>query len=186
VILLPRWHGDIAAGIYGAAYNLWENLGLIPGSLLEAIFPEMAQRTRERKADSLKVFYQSARQILIVLIVVMVIGFILFTPAVFRILYGDMEGRLQSVLIFRWLLIGLPFTYLYLLDGNVLYALNRQRIVTRWMFLVTLLNVISNVILIPSWGIWAAMGVALFSSTALYWALNRETHRIFRSIESIK
>ena len=38
-LLLGLWQGEAAAGWYGAAYRLWEAVGLLPASLLDACFP---------------------------------------------------------------------------------------------------------------------------------------------------
>jgi O-antigen/teichoic acid export membrane protein len=184
ILILPRWHGDVVVGIYGAAYSLWENLGLIPSSFLEALFPEMVRRTQKNQSTDIQVLYAQTSRILAVVVLAMCVIFAVSAPIVFQILYGDMVGRNQSMRIFRWLLLGLPFTYFYLLDGNMLYALNQQRVVTHWMIIVTLVNIILNLLLIPIGESWAAMGVAVFSSIVLYVGLHIGVTQVKRSISA--
>ncbi len=45
LLLLGLWQGEVAVGLYGAAYKLWEAVGLLPASLMEAMFPEMSRLT---------------------------------------------------------------------------------------------------------------------------------------------
>ena len=71
----------------------------------------------------------------------------------------------------------LPFTYLYLLNGHVLYALGEQRAVSLRMVIVALLNGTLNALLIPRWGMQAAAWVALTSELTLFIALRLAAHR---------
>lgn len=183
-LLALTWlQGDAIAGIYGAAYSLWENLGLIPSSLLEALFPEIARRTQTETSERLINFYHKTRRVLSILVYLMASGFLIIAPIVINLLYGDMAGNMRVTSIFRGLLLGLPFTYLTLLDGNLLYALNRQKNVTRWMLVITVMNIILNMMLIPLWGSWAAMGVAIASCMALYVALHMETRHVLHLLK---
>jgi O-antigen/teichoic acid export membrane protein len=58
--------------------------------------------------------------------------------------------------------------FLYLLGGHMLYALGRQRYVTKAMLLVGLVNVTLNLIVIPRWSYLGASGVALGSELLLF------------------
>jgi O-antigen/teichoic acid export membrane protein len=58
--------------------------------------------------------------------------------------------------------------FLYLLGGHVLYALGRQRYVTKAMLLVGLVNITLNVLVIPRWSYLGASGVALGSELLLF------------------
>jgi O-antigen/teichoic acid export membrane protein len=171
LLMLSAWRGDVAAGVYGAAYRLWETLGIVPSSLLDALFPELARRGSAATRQQLQPLIRRGRRWLLLLLLALIVPCWWLAPWLIDVLYGDVAGIAAAPGLFRLLLLALPFTYLYLLNGHVLYALGRQRRVSAWMVAVTALNAGLNALLIPRWGMWAAAGVALFSEVALFAAL---------------
>lgn len=165
VLLLSIWYADTVVGVYGAAYRLWELLGLLPSSFLDALFPELARRSVDSTGlAQLRNLYRRAKWALLIL--VLAVGSIAFglAPWIVALLYGE-AGNAAG--LFRLLLIALPFTYLYLLNGHLLYATGGQHHVFRAMALVTAGNALLNAFLIPRHGIWGAASVALISEGAL-------------------
>ena len=181
LLILATWRGDLQAGIYGAAYRLWEALGLVPSSLLDALFPELARRGGEDVLRTgLQRLIRRGRFWLLVLMVAMLVPGFVFASPILRVFYGDVEGMTVAPVLFRILLMALPFTYLMLLNGHILYALGRQRRVSTWMVLATLVNGVLNLLLIPRWGMWAAAWVTLTSEVVLFMALRLAAHRAIR------
>lgn len=171
LLMLSAWRGDVSAGVYGAAYRLWETLGIVPSSLLDALFPELARRGSAATRQQLQPLIRRGRRWLLLLLLALIVPCWWLAPWLIDVLYGDVTGIAAAPGLFRLLLLALPFTYLYLLNGHVLYALGRQRRVSAWMVAVTALNAGLNALLIPRWGMWAAAGAALLSEVALFAAL---------------
>lgn len=168
LLMVSLWQGDVAAGRYGAAYRLWEVLGLVPSSFLDALFPELASLGGEPGLARLWALYRRGRRILWLPVFLIAILGELAAPAVMRALYGNTPDTSASTAIFRVLLLAYPFTYLYLLNGHVLYAAGRQRWVAATMAGVTAANAVLNALLIPRWSYWGAAGVALTSELLLF------------------
>jgi O-antigen/teichoic acid export membrane protein len=168
MLLLSTWHGDAVVGIYGAAYRLWETLGVLPGSFLDALFPELA-RSSAGAGGLARLRYLTRRAGLALLALVLAVGGACFAlaPRIVSLLYGAGADMETVTRLFRLLLLALPFTYLYLLNGHVLYATGAQHQVLGAMAAVTLGNVLLNTLLIPRWGYWGAAGVTLVSEGAL-------------------
>lgn len=168
VLLLSAWHGDVAVGIYGAAYRLWETLGLLPASFLDALFPELVRRAVHTTDHSriLRLYLHGALALVVLVVVIAAPSFWL-APRLMQLLYGDAIGLDISVRVFRVLILVLPCTYLYLLNGHLLYAVGQQRRVLAAMALVTLSSILLNVSLIPRWNYWGALATALFAEIAL-------------------
>lgn len=178
LLLLASWQGDLQAGVYGAAYRLWETLGLLPSSLLDALFPELARRGGDRSLHTgLRRLIRRGRMGLLVLLAGILLPGLWIAPGLLTFLFGDVEGIVAAPALFRILLLALPFTYLMLLNGHVLYALGAQRRVSTWMVVATLLNGLLNLALIPRWGMQAAAWVALSSEAVLFIALRVAAHR---------
>jgi O-antigen/teichoic acid export membrane protein len=97
------------------------------------------------------------------------------------VLYGRTSDMAASVTLFRVFLLAFPLTYLYLMNGHVLYAAARQRRVTVVMIGVTVANAVCNAVVIPFWSYWGAVGVSLASECLLFVMLQREVNRLFRA-----
>ncbi|MBN1262719.1 MAG: oligosaccharide flippase family protein [Anaerolineae bacterium] len=172
LMLLSFWRGDAAAGIYGAAYRLWETLGIVPASFLDALFPELARLgsgdAAQKRGDALARVYRRARRMLLGALLLIVLPGLVLAPQALGLLYGDLEGLPTAIQIFRVLLAASLFTYLYLLNGHLLYAAGAQRQVMMRMAGVTLLNGLLNLAAIPLFGVWGAAGVAFLSEAVLF------------------
>lgn len=178
LLMLSTWQGDLQVGVYGAAYRLWEALGLVPSSLLDALFPELARRGGDRTLRSgLRRLIRRGRIWLLALLVGLLVPGLILAPGILTFFYGDVAGIGAAPALFRILLLALPFTYLMLLNGHVLYALGGQRRVSTWMVLATVVNGLLNLLLIPRWGMQAAAWVALASEVVLFIALRLAAHR---------
>ncbi|MBN1921810.1 MAG: flippase [Anaerolineae bacterium] len=168
LLLLSMWHGDVAVGIYGAAYRLWETLGLLPASFLDALFPELVRRA-STTTGRLRLRQLTWRGGLGLTALVVLIGGPSFwlAPQAMTVLYGDIAGVETATNLLRLLILALPCTYLYLLNGHILYAAGEQSRVLKAMAAVTLGNVAVNALLIPRWSYWGAATTALLSEIGL-------------------
>jgi O-antigen/teichoic acid export membrane protein len=171
-LLLSYWQGNLATGVYGTAYRLWEALGMLPASLLDALFPELArQASHAQGVPRLQGLYRRGSWALVALVALVVTPCFLLAPNLVRLLYGAGPGMAEAADLFRVFLAVTPLTYLYLFNGHVLYAIGRQRFVTAALAAVTLLNGLLNAAVIWRWSFWGAAGVACLTETALFVAL---------------
>lgn len=168
LVLLGLWQGEIAAGLYGAAYRLWETIGLLPASLLDALFPELSRlaSSQEGRSRLCSLFRVASRWMFIGGLLLAVAG-ALAAGALISLVYGKASEYAPAVLPFRLLVSAIPALFLYLLSGHTLYALGRQRQVTAAMLAVGLVNVGLNLFAIPRWGFVGAAAVALGSEWLL-------------------
>jgi O-antigen/teichoic acid export membrane protein len=169
LLMLAYWQGDRAAGVYGAAYRLWEALGMIPASLLDALLPELSRiGTDPANRARLRTLYRRGRALLWFLVLLVAVPCLLLAPRMMALLYGQNADTAVTSALFRALLLAFPFAYLYLLNGHVLYAAGRQVWVTGAMVAATATNGLLNALAIPRWSYRGAAGVAIFSQILLY------------------
>jgi O-antigen/teichoic acid export membrane protein len=173
LVLLGLWQGETATGWYGAAYRLWEAIGLLPSSLLDAMFPEMSRLAGNReKLPRLQTLFHTAGRAMSTVGLVLVAAGIPAAGVLIGLVYGSTGDYAPAVLPFRLLVCGIPAMFLYLLSGHTLYALGKQRQVTATMLAVGLVNVSLNLFIIPRWSFVGAAAVALGSewllATSLY------------------
>lgn len=171
IVLLSAWQGDVAAGQYGAAYRLWETVGLIPASMMDAMFPEMARLVREHmgRARLRRILRRLGPLLMGAGLLLAALGALL-AGTLLPLVYGRGQTLSGAVVAFRLQVWAIPAMFLYLLNGHALYALGRQRWVTVAMVIVGLLNVGLNLLVIPRWSVPGVSAVALFSAWLL-WAL---------------
>jgi O-antigen/teichoic acid export membrane protein len=169
IVLLSALQGDAAAGEYGAAYKLWETLGLIPASLLDAMFPEMARMVKGSEGQRrLRWFFGRAAPVLLIGGILIAAAGTVLAGTIVPLVYGEAEAYGGATVAFRVLVWAVPAMFLYLLNGHVLYALGRQRQVTVAMAIVGVVNVGLNLLVIPRWSTLGASGVALLSAMLLW------------------
>jgi O-antigen/teichoic acid export membrane protein len=169
LLMLAHWQGDLAAGLYGAAYRVWEALGILPASLLDALFPELSRVGADRENHApLRALYRRGRMLVWLLIGLVAAPCWVFAPHLMALLYGQSADTAIASALFRALLISFPFTYLYLLNGHLLYAVGQQLWVTKAMIAATAANALLNALLIPRWSYQGAAGAAIVSQVLLY------------------
>lgn len=178
-LLLGLWQGEVAAGFYGAAYKLWEAVGMLPASLMEAMFPEISRLTSSQDGrHRLRTLFRNATWVLLTAGLVLAAAGALAAGILVPLIFGAEGDYTPAVLPFRLLVCGLPAMFLYLLCGYTLYSLDRQRRVTAAMLAVGVVNVVLNLYAIPRWSYVGAAAVALFSEWLLlailylYWLLD--------------
>jgi len=175
LLILASWHGAGAAGVYGAAYRLWESVGLLPASILDALFPEMSRVSgRERIRKAFGVLYAKARRVLLILAAALVVASAVVAPWITSLLFNVSGSTHPATLLFYLLLASQPFTVLYLLAGHALYALGQQRRVTVVLLGASAINITLNAFLVPRWGYWASAGAMLLTEGALFALLERK------------
>jgi O-antigen/teichoic acid export membrane protein len=183
LVLLSLLQGDVAAGWYGAAYKLWESIGLLPASLLDAMFPEMSRLSGD--LDGLEglryLFRTSARTGLAAGLLIASAGIAGANPLV-SLIYGTDETYAPVALPFRLLICSTPAMFLYLLGGHILYSLGRQRQVTLAMLATGIASVMLNLLLIPRWSYSGTAIVALLSNWLLWALLYSQARRALKSL----
>jgi O-antigen/teichoic acid export membrane protein len=168
LLLLGLWQGEVAVGLYGAAYRLWEAIGLLPASLLDAMFPELSRLAGSADGHpKLRSLFRRVGRVMLVSGILLAVASALGATMLISLVYGATGDYALVTFPFRLLVCGIPAMFLYLLSGHTLYALGKQRQVTVVMIAVGLLNVSLNLIVIPRWGLAGAATIALFSEWLL-------------------
>jgi O-antigen/teichoic acid export membrane protein len=145
-VMLSIMVGNTAVGIYNAAYRLVLVLVFIPSILVTAIFPLMSQHFESSK-NLLKLEYEKSVKYLFIVSTFIFIYGLIFADKIILIMYG--ESYSTSIAALQALIFVVPIIFLTYLFGNILGAVNKQRVVTIVACSNALLNVVLNLILIP-------------------------------------
>ncbi|EKQ54078.1 MAG: membrane protein involved in the export of O-antigen and teichoic acid [Methanobacterium sp. Maddingley MBC34] len=140
--------GNDAVGIYNAAYRLIFVLLFIPSLFVTVLFPVMS-RHFESARELLKMEYEKSFKFLFIVAIFIFIYGLIFANEIIMIIFG--QNFYQSIITLQTLIWVVPIIFLTLLFGNILNAVNKQRVVTIVATLNVLFNITLNLILIPQY-----------------------------------
>ncbi len=167
-ILGPRQASE-ALGLYNVAYKLFEPSQVLPGVLLAATFPliaQAAQRNRDQgSARAMRQLLGQNMRILLVLGVSVSLGMIVFAGPVLQLLYGGQYGPSAAVL--QVLALACLPMYLNYLLTHALIAMNKPRLFAYFTLVALFVNVLANLALIPQFGIHGAAWATVATEVVL-------------------
>ena len=173
IVLLGFLKTSETVGIFSGPYRIIDAVGLMSIVLITALFPLMSRRVDVGR-DALRTLLEKAVKVMVLLAAPASIGLaILARPALLLVL-GDQFAESEKVLQLLTLII-VP-VYLNRLFSFAFIAINRQIEYAYISGTALLLNVIVDLILIPSFGYWGACIGAISAEIArlalCYWRIN--------------
>ena len=158
-ILLLKWKGAEATGIYGAVDMIIMTLSVISNSVVLATFPIISRENRISKEKTFPI-YKNVFKFLITLGLPIALGGMLLSKEIISFIYGAKFSESSEVLkILIWLT---PVIFLTNLTGSCMIAVERQKQLAIICGFNTVLNLALNFILIPLYGY---VGAAIASLT---------------------
>ena len=157
-ILLLKWKGVEATGVYGAADVIVMSLLIISNSLVLATFPIMS---RENRIDKAKTFfiYRGVFKVLVSFGLPIVLGGMLLSREIILLIYGTEFSEASDVLkILIWFT---PLLFLTNFTGSCLIAIEKQKLLAFICGLNLLLNLSLNLILIRPFGYVGAAAASI-------------------------
>jgi O-antigen/teichoic acid export membrane protein len=147
VVMLSMMQGDVAVGIYSAAYKLSEPLALIPGALTISLFPIMSATFKRSKERLINTYRLGVRYLLITTLP-LAIGTTLLSNKIIILIYGVDFGASTTVLqILIWALVFDSWIFILL---DLLISMGKQKQNTVSIAICAVVNVVLNFILIPT------------------------------------
>jgi len=153
VVLLALLLGEVAVGLYTAAYRICFLVMLIGHSLQVAYLPALS-RAAHRSSARASQLVNRALEFAAALSIPMATGGVLLASPLLIHLFGPEYGNGADA--FRLLLISVAFIFVHGVFGTTLLAHDRIRVLMWIQALGASLNVVLNLILIPSHGIVGA------------------------------
>lgn len=145
-VMLSIMVNNAAVGIYNAAYKLILVLMFIPSILVISLFPVMSKHFESSKEMLWMEYEKSFKYLFVVAVFIFIYGLV-FADKIIYIIYGS--GYSTSVGALQALIFVIPIIFITYLFGNILGAINKQRILTIVAFANAVLNVALNIVLIP-------------------------------------
>jgi O-antigen/teichoic acid export membrane protein len=175
-IMLSVIKGSVAVGWYSASYRLMEVFLFIPGVFATAIFPVFSSFYISSK-DSLKNSYQKSFKYLMVLSLPIAVGTTILADQIILLIYNTSFE--PSILILQILIWGIPITFLNYIFGTILPAMNRQNLLMKITFISMTFNIITNLLLIPTFSYVGAAVVTILTEFLVFILCFYTLHRTF-------
>ncbi len=174
VVLLTKFAGEKAAGLYGVPYKLTFAFQFIPMAFTAALYPAMS-RAYTRDKEQLGDLLYKALWSLALLVAPLVAGIVALGPEIISMVYGGKYASSAAPL--QILVFTLIFVFLDFPIGSLLNGSDRQMVQTKLMGAATCISVAINLVLIPSYGVIGVAVASLVSHAALFagglWAVGR-------------
>lgn len=152
----------VEVGLYGVAYKVVQLTMSFAIFFATAVFPLMAAAANDHKR--LSDLVDKTARALGMLAAPVVLGVIAVAPEAIRLLGG--KGFAAAALPMSILMVGNYFVYLNTGYGNALLASNHQNMLVRITGITFVVNVISNLILIPAFGVNGAASSVVVAEVA--------------------
>ena len=146
-VMLSAMKGDAVVGWYNAAYNLVLAFKPIPQLFMNALFPLMSSYFVSSK-DSLKITSEKSFRYLLILGLPLAVVITLLADSFIPLFYGpQFENSIIALQILAWDI----FLYFLWFNGAfILVAANKQNLWVVAAVSTALINIIANLLLIPS------------------------------------
>ena len=166
ILILGKLDSAGSAGLYGVAFTILTLAYLVPGVVFQRYFlPQIHQLTEKGKDKELMYIFSYGFMMMLTLGVIGTLFFMTLSDYIIYFSFGN--NYLDSVSILKTLSICILLRYLsssagvFLVSGSLVVKKNK------YMAICAVLNLLSNIILIPLYGISAAIYVTIASEVIL-------------------
>lgn len=156
--------GDSAVGLYSVAYKLTYAFQFLPLAFVGALYPKLSSQSKDPVA--LKKTFLDAEWYLALLVAPIVFGIAALAPQIISLAYGSAYGGSVlplTVLVFVLIPIFADFPV-----GSMLNATGKQSTKTAIMGVTMVVNIFSNLVLIPRFGVVGASMAGLLSFVTMF------------------
>lgn len=163
-VMLTHFKGEAAAGLYSVPYKLTFAFQFVPMAFTAAFYPAMSRAWAADKKE-LGVLLHKALWALMIVAAPIAAGICALAPELVHFVYG--EDYAPSVLAVQLLILSVVPIFLDFPIGSLLNATDRQMTQTKLMGMATVISVILNLALIPSYGLMGVVVASIVSHVAL-------------------
>lgn len=164
-LVLGWFRPQAEVGVYAAAYRVLELLISIPFMYAGILLPVLAKEWARGATESFSRLTSRSLDAMLLLIAPMIVCTMALGPRLLSIISGPNFASSGSVV--RVLIIAVAAIFLNTVLSHAIVALDAQRRMIPAYAAVALLAVAGYVILIPSYGMWAAAWITVGSETAI-------------------
>lgn len=149
-IIISRYIGDSATGIYSFAYNIGIIISVVAISLEQAWLPWFFEKFKDGKYEEIKnraLIYRNAFAFIYIAVLMVSTELVKFMAN---------ESYWSGLKVLPWIFMAYYFQFMYALEVNIEYALKKTVLIPIGTILSAVVNIVLNIIFIPRYGYVAA------------------------------
>ena len=144
-VMLSLMKGDVAVGLYNAAYRLSESSTVIPAIFMSAVFPLLSKYHERAKSSFVRTYEKSVKYLLYLALPMAVVITFLAQPIVNLIFGSEFSGSAVALQVLIW---ASAVMYVTMVLGTTLVTANKQMFGLKVNIITVILNIIMNVFMI--------------------------------------
>lgn len=164
-LILSLSRSSAEVGIYGAAYRVLEVLITLPFLFTGVMLPLFSQALQEQRHTDFSNLVSRSVEAMFALVAPMVVGAFLLGPSIMHLIAG--EEFISAGTILKPLMVATAIIYINVVFAYAVVALNKQRSMLAPYAVVAFVTLISYLVLIPRYGMWAAALLTIASEIAI-------------------
>ena len=165
VLFLAYFRDQGEVGLYGAAYRILDVLTVLPTMFMGLVLPGLVALWSQGQAQEFRTRVARIFDVFVLALLPVVVGAQLTSTELMELIAG--ENFAASGPILSWLILALIGVFLGTLYGHLVVAINKQRLMTWGYVFVAILSIAGYLLYVPTYGIWGAVGVTLFSEALI-------------------
>ncbi len=169
--ILRAFRDETAVGVYGLGHRALDILAMAPGLFATALFPTMVRIAQGDRAGFERMSERALRYLHLLALPLTLLFTLVAGPVTMWLAEGE-TGFVDSVIVFRIVVWGLPFLAAANILNRMLITAGRERDFVPIALVSLALNLALNVLLIPRWGYFGCSVAAVATqaaSAALHW-----------------
>jgi O-antigen/teichoic acid export membrane protein len=163
-VLLYHYHGDIANGLYTAAYNLVFSTAMLSNIINTSLYPSLS-RQAQSDPGSLSLIYDRILRYLLVTGLPIAVGGSILAEQLILLIGG--ESYRGAIDVFRILILVSPLMFVSEYLGYIVLIQGNEKLAARSVLISTSVNVLANIVFIPQYGMMAAAWITVVTEIVL-------------------
>lgn len=179
-VMLGWWQNAQAIGYYSAGQKIVQLLYTLPAIIASAIFPTLARLIGAKDNEKIRALMEKSLSLAFLISIPMFIGGVILATPIIKLIYG--QAYIPAIGAFQALLVTVLIVFPGVLMGNAAIAYDKQKQITKYLFLAVISNIVFNAILIPVYGIVGSAYstiIALTLDVGLVWLLLKKINNFY-------
>jgi len=165
-LLIHAYHGASSVGLYAVGYKMTYAWQFLPLTFTAALYPAMASAWSKKDHEGLRNTFLGSLRVMAAISFPISAGLSALAPRIIPLVYGnEYIAAVPAFTVLAWVLIPI---FLDFPIGSLLNATHRAHLKTSAMVGTLFVNVVLNVILVPSLGPVGAAWAGVFSFWCLF------------------
>ncbi|MFH1291929.1 MAG: flippase [bacterium] len=160
-VILPLYASQVDVGLYGAAFRVVEIVAQVIAMIMGIMLPLLTHAWASKKSEEFKKYFQMSFDLVNLMVLPMIVGILVLSTPIMKLVGGHEFISSGIILrVFTLAMLGIVFGMIF---GHIALAIGKQR-QSMWIYVTdAIISLTAYIILIPLYGVWGAVIVAVFS-----------------------